>query len=165
MTFPSLSEALSSWLTHMAQRGKTPLEIDERMIMMWRVLDYLEMASQFSADYNATVNVFDVIHAHYGHYESFIDEQRLNAIEVKTLYDTVNSFLAFVANEYSINTTQLRIIRTHIGKNRKATTKEHLSLINVLRNMERKQRRGVVGALLERHRELKEVDDLMRRIG
>jgi hypothetical protein len=164
-SYPELSEAISSWLTHMAQRGKAPLEIDRSMDMMWRVTDYLErqMLRYSSGNTSPYISVYDIATAHYGNYEIMIEEQRMDVGDVELLYNTVNGFLAFIANEYRVSPTLLRIIKDNVGKNRKGITEKHLNLVNVLRNMERKQRRNLLGVLMERHRELKETDDFIRR--
>jgi hypothetical protein len=164
MSTPSLAEALSSWLTNMAQRGIAPMDIDKRMVMMWTVIDYLDSEIQYSSTHIIPVRVEDIVTAHYGHYDNLINDHGIGGEKIKELYDSVNSFLAFIANEYKLPVLLLKAIKENVGKNRKGVTRHHLSLIGVLRNMERKQKRGIVGVLIERHRELKEVDDLMRRI-
>jgi hypothetical protein len=156
----TLLEAVASWMTHLSQENVAPEVVNDRMDMMLRLMDYIADMDFVTGPYKAS----DVVSAHYSLYEEMARDLDMDAHEVRFLFETINGFLTFVtggAAPYALVAAPHTLHRVRRGT---STTHAHLRLISVLKRMMRKQKRGVVGVLLERHRELQEADDLMRRV-
>lgn len=156
MNLPHITTAISCWLTDMAQRDTPSDIINKRMQCFYVAMNYIEEKNQFECELS------DIVHAHFGQYDEMVVDLELNAEEISFMFKTINSFLLFVKREFDIPTCLLEIINENTGKNRKHTSMQHMKLISIIKRMSAKQKRGVVGVLLERHRELKEIDDIMR---
>jgi hypothetical protein len=151
------AEAISSWLTMMAQRSTPSWIIDMRMQYLYKAFNYLENKSGLRC------GVYDIVTGHFGVYEEMVAELEFTANQTASLFDAINSFLSFVANEYNVDVSLLKVIKNNTGRNRQRLSTPHMKLISIIKRMSAKQKRDVLGVLLERHRELKEIDDIMRK--